>query len=542
MNALVIGGTRNLGPRLVESLAEMGFRAAVFHRGLAPFAFAPEVERLYGDRGNEEQLRAAVAGRDFDVIVDTTLYNGEEAAIVTRVLKGRVGRYIALSTGQVYLVRTGITRPFREEDYDGPLMPEPAGDDLADWRYGIDKRAAEDEFQRAGFPAIWLRMPMVNSERDHYGRIAGYLARLRDGEPIVIPEGPHLGLKHLYGEDAVRAVCHAAAGKVPVGTAWNLSQDEELSLEQFLNLLGELAGTRVRTAPVPRHVLEQRGLLPHCSPFSDPWMSALDNSRWKAAFGWKFTSPETYLPRLVAANPPAPEGYAQRAKELTLLPPTTRWPDFDLIAAYAAEAQLKEKRLAEGRLTTGLKVGYASKAVWRALKLKTLVWAHMYDDTVHFDLPALSLAPYVAPKIEPEIVLWVNAAGEVEWIALGFEIIDCEWPEWKFRPADFVAAGGLHKALVVGRQVAWRPELADQLADFQLQLLRDGVVVEEGAGKNALGSPLLCLRELMSQTTLSGGGLVSSGTLTAGQPIVPGEEWSATVTGLDVPGLTLRFC
>jgi hypothetical protein len=28
--------------------------------------------------------------------------------------------------------------------------------------------------------------------------------------------------------------------------------------------------------------------------------------------------------------------------------------------------------------------GYANKAMWRALKLDTLVWAHMYDDTVRY--------------------------------------------------------------------------------------------------------------------------------------------------------------
>jgi nucleoside-diphosphate-sugar epimerase len=323
MNALVIGGTRNLGPSLVRELVAMGFRTSVFHRGVTPAAFGPEVERLHGDRGNEEQLRAATGGRDFDVVVDTTMYTGAEAAIAMRMLAGRVGRYIALGSGQVYLVRTSLERPFREEDYEGPLMPQPAGRDLADWRYGIDKRMAEDEMRRADFPAIWLRMPMVNSERDHYGRVSGYLARLRDGEPLVIPEGPHLGLRHLYGEDAVRAVCHAAAGHVPVRTAWNLSQDRELSLEEFLNLLATAAGLSLRIAPAPRDLLEARGLLPLCSPFSGSWMSTLDNSKWKAAFDWKFTAPEVYLPRLVehyAANPKPPEGYAQRAGELALLP------------------------------------------------------------------------------------------------------------------------------------------------------------------------------------------------------------------------------
>ena len=326
MKALVIGGTRNLGPSIVENLVAMGCQTSVFHRGVTQAAFGPEVERLYGDRGSEAQLRAAIGGRDFDVVVDTTLYTGPDAEITARVLSGRVGRYIALSTGQVYLVRIGPKRPFRENDYEGPVMLRPEDPDLPSWRYGIEKRAAEDAMRDAGFPAIWLRMPMVNSERDPYGRIAEYLARLRDGGPILVPEGPHLGLRHLYGEDAVAAVCYAAAGHVAINTAWNLSQDEELSLDEFLQLLATLDGRDFRTAAVPRQTLEERGLLPMCSPFSGQWMSALDNAKWKTAFGWRFVAPDVYLPKLVehyAANPRPPEGYGQRAKELALLPPTS---------------------------------------------------------------------------------------------------------------------------------------------------------------------------------------------------------------------------
>ena len=73
------------------------------------------------------------------------------------------------------------------------------------------------------------------------------------------------------------------------------------------------------------------------------------------------------------------------------------------------ERELSRRRQAEGRTVVGRKVGYANKAVWRALKLDTLVWADMYDDTVRH-APATtatlhcSIAPLVAPKIEPEIV------------------------------------------------------------------------------------------------------------------------------------------
>jgi 2-keto-4-pentenoate hydratase len=47
----------------------------------------------------------------------------------------------------------------------------------------------------------------------------------------------------------------------------------------------------------------------------------------------------------------------------------------------------------------------------------------------------------------------LDAAGvlaSTDWLALGFEIIDCPFPGWKFHHSDFVASFGLHAALVIG--------------------------------------------------------------------------------------------
>ena len=244
---------------------------------------------------------------------------------------------------------------------------------------------------------------------------------------------------------------------------------------------------------------------------------------------------------------------------------TARDHGFDLPAAYAVEGEIVRLRRAEGQSTVGRKVGYANKAVWRALKLETLVWAHMYDDTVQHaprNEATLGLGRTVAPKIEPEMVFKLRrpldgtsdaaaALDAVEWIALGFEIIDCPFAAWKFQPPDFVAAFGLHAALVVGEpkpvEATAIPALVDQLAQFTLRLSRNGEIVGEGGGKNSLRSPALCLGELagaiarrMPEEPLSAGELVSSGTLTESRVIAAGESWTATVDGIDLPPLTLR--
>jgi 2-oxo-3-hexenedioate decarboxylase len=246
-------------------------------------------------------------------------------------------------------------------------------------------------------------------------------------------------------------------------------------------------------------------------------------------------------------------------------PPSERDNGFDLPAAYAVEAELVRLRQASGHSTVGRKVGYANKAIWRALKLETLVWAHMYDDTVRYadaNVATLALDQRRTPKIEPEIVFKLkkplsggeDAAGAldaVEWLALGFEIIDCVYADWKFQPSDFVAAFGLHAALIVGEPRAVVPDripaFVDELARFTVKLLKDGDLIAEGSGRNVLRSPALCLSELASAVARQSGGeplaageLISSGTLTESQAIAPGHSWMAIVEGLDLPPLTLR--
>jgi 2-oxo-3-hexenedioate decarboxylase len=243
--------------------------------------------------------------------------------------------------------------------------------------------------------------------------------------------------------------------------------------------------------------------------------------------------------------------------------PTSQNEAFDIAAAYATEAELFRLRVAEGRVSAGRKIGFANKAMWRILKLDTLVWAHMYDDTVHYADGAheFSLSPCYQPRIEPEIVVKLSnslTAGlpaeavlsAVEWIALGFEIIDCPYPQWQFQPADFVAAYGLHRALLVGPQlpadIAAVPELVAGLASCKIRLLKNDELVEEGAGKNSLRSPALCLAELAAATIARGeplepGELVSTGTLTMAHNIATGESWRAEVVGLPLEPVLARF-
>jgi 2-keto-4-pentenoate hydratase len=266
-----------------------------------------------------------------------------------------------------------------------------------------------------------------------------------------------------------------------------------------------------------------------------------------------------------------PQGVAQELVDAyeagDLLPETLSSREgFDLSTAYAVEAELSRRRRAAGRSVVGRKIAFGNHAVLEKLKLETVAWASMYDDTVQPAAEAeVTPVPFAySPKLEPEIVFKLKSPvmgdftdpaavlTSVEWLSLGYEIVDCPFPEWKFQPADLVAAFGFHAGLVLGAPTmvtsANAASLAAQLGEFKLKLFKNDTFVEEGGGKNVLRNPALCLGELAAAIRrspwaepLRAGELISTGSLTTPMLIAPGETWRAEPEGLEVAPLVMML-
>lgn len=323
---LIIGGTRNMGYYLSQKLAESGEDLTILNRGITKDELPDRIHRLHADRKDSRQLRRALLAKSFDVVIDFVMYRGAEAEAIIELFRDNVGHYVMISSGQVYLVREGAQRPFGEDDYDGRLMPAPKANSFAyeEWRYGMQKREAEDQLRQAWtqskFPHTILRLPMVNSGRDPFNRLLNYFLRLRDGGEILAPQTPDFALNHVYALDVVAAICHIIQSGRGKGQVFNIAQDETVSLETFLSMVAELMNAKARIVRVERSQLEANGFLPDCSPFSERWMSKLDNRRGKAELGITYTPLYDYLAQLVefynTHNIPAPFTYRRRRAEL----------------------------------------------------------------------------------------------------------------------------------------------------------------------------------------------------------------------------------
>ncbi len=321
----MIGGSRFVGRLVVWRLLARGDRVTILNRGVTPDPFGDRVERLRGDR-TKGDLERLVRGRSFDVAFDFTAYVEGDVEEAVRSL--RVGHYIFISTGQVYLVREGCPRPSREEDYDGSLVARPEDpEELGQWEYGAGKRACEDALVRArSFPSTRLRIPVVNGEGDPSGRLDGYLWRLQDGGPVILPDGGTHRVRHVYGLDVARALVALAGDARTHGKAYNLANDETPALLELVALLARELGAPARTVALPSSALLARGLAPRrISAFSSPWQSFLVPARARSELGFVPT-PLDFQARSIVASflahaPRAPEEYAlDRPRELELAP------------------------------------------------------------------------------------------------------------------------------------------------------------------------------------------------------------------------------
>jgi len=331
MHVLVIGGNRFVGRLLGFRLLAGGHRITLLNRGSLPDPFGElfggRVERLVGDRTKD--LERLVSGRTFDAVVDLAAFTGEDGRRAAEVLRGRTGHYLMISTGQVYLVRDGCPRPASEHDYEGPLVPKPDDPhELDEWDYGVGKRACEDALAEAharhGFPVTRIRVPMVNGERDYFRRIEGYLWRLLDGGPVLLPDGGTHRVRHVYGAELARFLVELLLRADTFGHAYNLAQHETPTLAELVGRLRDLMGSSARIVPVAAARLAAAGLSPTAvSPFSGAWMSFLDPHRVEHELGFRHEPLELYLGKIVAAflgHPPAdrPPALAGRAAELRL--------------------------------------------------------------------------------------------------------------------------------------------------------------------------------------------------------------------------------
>ncbi|MEB3361490.1 MAG: NAD-dependent epimerase/dehydratase family protein [Synechococcaceae cyanobacterium] len=170
MRILMMGGTRFVGRPLVARLLEAGHTLTLFTRGRQPLPQG--VEHLSGDRNDPEAL-AQLAGRSFEVIIDSCGRTLEDSRRTLEVTGAPSQRFVYVSSAGVYA--------------DSEVWPldEDSPTDPASRHAG--KAETEDWLRQEGIPFTSFR-PTYIVGPGNYNPIEGwFFDRLRHDRPIPLP-------------------------------------------------------------------------------------------------------------------------------------------------------------------------------------------------------------------------------------------------------------------------------------------------------------------------------------------------------------------
>lgn len=190
LRILILGGTGFIGPHQVRHALARGHQVTVFNRGQREADLPAAVEHLRGDRSTG--ALDALKGREWDVCIDNPTSTPYWVRDAGKVLKGKVGQYVFVSTISVYAdnSKPGADESAALEKYTGQdVMKETRESMLADMRlYGPLKAACEREAVK-WFPDITtiVRPGLIVGPGDPTDRFSYWPLRLARGGEVLAP-------------------------------------------------------------------------------------------------------------------------------------------------------------------------------------------------------------------------------------------------------------------------------------------------------------------------------------------------------------------
>ena len=167
---LVMGGTRFVGKPLVSRLQAHGHDLTLFTRGRNPVPAG--VEHLSGDRSSAEGL-AALKGRRFDVIIDSSGRQQEDSSRVIEVTGAPSHRFVYVSSAGVY---AGSDQwPLSE---DSPLDPQSRH---------AGKAETERWLQEEGIPFTSFRPTYIYGPGNYNPIERWFFDRILHNRPVPLP-------------------------------------------------------------------------------------------------------------------------------------------------------------------------------------------------------------------------------------------------------------------------------------------------------------------------------------------------------------------
>jgi nucleoside-diphosphate-sugar epimerase len=244
---LVLGGTRFLGPFVVDELLRRKHEVAVLSRGSAEFARA--VRRYDGDASELASLRRAVRSWRPEAAVDTLHHSREHAETAVRALAGKVARSVHLSCASVY----GQSPACPVDDRTETLRPERAPAQVA-----AQIRADEvvlGAAARGKLPAVVVRLAELYGPRDPRSAEWFFVKRVLDGRKrIALPDGGLHICHRGFVQNLAWGIAQALTAPRAAGQVYHLGEEKLYTLAQLAQGVARALDHEWELYSVPGHL------------------------------------------------------------------------------------------------------------------------------------------------------------------------------------------------------------------------------------------------------------------------------------------------
>ncbi len=242
---LFIGGTGEISSAAVLRALTLGHRVTILNRGRSTMRPIPEgVEVIRADIRQPAQVAEALAGREFDVVVDFFAFLPEHIDTDVRLFSGRTGHYVFISSASAYQ-----TPPERLPVTEDTPLANPL------WQYSREKIACEARLQEAAAArglAWTIVRPSHTYDRTSIPFDGGWTVvdRMRRRLPVVV-HGDGTSLWTITHADDVAVGLVGLLGQPRAfGEAYHITNEAPITWDRIYTEIARAAGAE----PVLRHL------------------------------------------------------------------------------------------------------------------------------------------------------------------------------------------------------------------------------------------------------------------------------------------------
>lgn len=227
-------------------------------------------------------------------------------------------------------------------------------------------------------------------------------------------------------------------------------------------------------------------------------------------------------------------------------PLTDNYPSISIDNAYEISLKILEKRLVDGEIISGKKIGLTSQAVMDMLKVDQPDFGFL-TDSMWAKNGVIDVSKIILPRAEAEIAFRLkkdlkgpcvteqDVLDATESVMACFEVVDSRVKDWKIKIQDTIADNASCGAYVLGTKEV-NPADVD-LLNCKAVVTKNNQPLSEGKGSATLGSPLKAVAWLANtlgerDIPFKAGEIILSGSLVPLESVVAGDEMHVEIESL----------